>query len=92
VTMRQYFLLFIPVSLVLTGLLWLLSPVLAGVLLVPLLVIYTIGIYDILQRSHSVLRLYPVLGHFRYMLEGVRPEIQQYFVESETVDLPARQG
>ncbi|WP_309144218.1 FMN-binding glutamate synthase family protein [Streptomyces sp. BR123] len=37
--------------------------------------------YDILQRRHSVLRNYPVLGHLRFAMEAVRPEIQQYFVE-----------
>src|SRR5690625_4158805 len=37
--------------------------------------------YDLLQRRHSVLRNYPVIGHLRYLLEGLRPELQQYFVE-----------
>lgn len=40
-----------------------------------------IGWYDVLQRRHSVLRNYPVLGHMRFILEAIRPEIQQYFVE-----------
>ncbi|MEU6559570.1 FMN-binding glutamate synthase family protein [Nocardia nova] len=40
-----------------------------------------IGIYDLLQRRHSVLRNYPVLGHLRYLLESIRPELQQYFIE-----------
>lgn len=50
--------------------------------------IILLGIYDITQTSHSILRLYPVLGHFRYLLESVRPEIQQYFVESNTDGAP----
>lgn len=50
--------------------------------------IILLGIYDMTQVRHSVLRLYPVLGHFRYMLESVRPEIQQYFVESELEGSP----
>jgi len=37
--------------------------------------------YDLLQRRHSILRNYPVLGHMRFALEKVRPELQQYFVE-----------
>ncbi|QEA39929.1 FMN-binding glutamate synthase family protein [Pistricoccus aurantiacus] len=41
-----------------------------------------IGIYDMLSRS-NVLNNYPVIGHFRYMLEFVRPELRQYFFESE---------
>ena len=40
-----------------------------------------IGLYDMLQRKHTILRIYPVIGHFRYMFEYIRPEIQQYFVE-----------
>ena len=33
------------------------------------------------QKKHTILRNYPVLGHFRYLLESIRPEIQQYFIE-----------
>lgn len=40
-----------------------------------------IGVYDMTQRKHSVLRNYPVLGHMRYLLEAIRPELQQYFIE-----------
>lgn len=47
-----------------------------------------LGVYDMFQRNHSIRRLYPVLGHFRYLLESVRPEIQQYFVESDTNGTP----
>lgn len=47
----------------------------------PLLVIGAVGVVDLVQRRHSVLRNYPVLGHFRYLLESIRPELQQYFIE-----------
>jgi len=40
-----------------------------------------IGLYDLLQKKHSILRNYPVLGHMRYLLESIRPELQQYFIE-----------
>jgi glutamate synthase domain-containing protein 2 len=46
-----------------------------------LLVVAGVGWFDLLQRQHSVLRNYPVLGHLRFLLEGIRPELQQYFVE-----------
>nr|WP_241265511.1 FMN-binding glutamate synthase family protein [Streptomyces boncukensis] len=42
-----------------------------------------LGGYDLLQRRHSVLRNYPVLGHLRYLLERLRPELQQYFIERD---------
>ncbi len=40
-----------------------------------------LGAYDLLQRRHSILRNYPLLGHFRFLLETMRPELQQYFIE-----------
>lgn len=43
--------------------------------------IISLGIWDMFQKKHTILRNYPVLGHFRYLLESIRPEIQQYFIE-----------
>ena len=40
-----------------------------------------VGVHDVLQRRHSILRNYPILGHARFMLEAIRPELQQYFIE-----------
>jgi glutamate synthase domain-containing protein 2 len=40
-----------------------------------------LGIHDLVQRRHSILRNYPLLGHMRYLLEKIRPELQQYFIE-----------
>ena len=37
--------------------------------------------HDVLQRRHSILRNYPVIGHLRFLLEAIRPELQQYFIE-----------
>jgi len=54
-------------------------------LLGPLLLI---GCYDLLQKKHTVLRIYPVIGHFRYLFESVRPELQQYFVETDLDGAP----
>ncbi|MGW9436542.1 FMN-binding glutamate synthase family protein [Streptomyces sp. NPDC055607] len=48
---------------------------------VPLALLGLLGAWDLLQRRHSVLRAYPVLGHARFLLERIRPELQQYFVE-----------
>ncbi|MDP3222471.1 MAG: FMN-binding glutamate synthase family protein, partial [Rubrivivax sp.] len=42
-----------------------------------------LGWRDTRQRRHSVLRNYPVIGHFRFLLEFIRPEIRQYFLESD---------
>lgn len=39
--------------------------------------------YDLLQKQRSVLRNYPVVGHARYLLNTIRPQIQQYFIERD---------
>ena len=51
-------------------------------------VLTCVGIYDVFQRRHTVLRNFPVLGHLRYLLEILRPEMQQYFIESDVTDDP----
>ena len=48
----------------------------------------TLGLYDIAQKRHTLLRLYPVIGHFRYLFESIRPELQQYFVEDDINGTP----
>jgi hypothetical protein len=40
-----------------------------------------VAVHDVIQRRHSILRNFPVLGHARFMLEKIRPEVQQYFIE-----------
>ncbi len=47
-----------------------------------------LGWRDSRQRRHSVLRNYPVIGHLRFLLEFVRPEIRQYFIESDREAAP----
>lgn len=47
-----------------------------------------IGVHDLLQTHHAILRNYPILGHMRFMLEFIRPEIRQYFIESESEAAP----
>jgi glutamate synthase domain-containing protein 2 len=52
------------------------------------LAFFALGIYDMYFTPHNVLRNYPVIGHFRYMLEFIRPEIQQYFVATNLSGRP----
>ena len=47
-----------------------------------------VGLFDLTQRKSSVLRNYPLIGHLRYMMEFVRPELRQYFIESDTEAMP----
>jgi glutamate synthase domain-containing protein 2 len=51
------------------------------VVAVVLAAIVAVGLHDLTQRGHSILRNYPLLGHMRFLLEKIRPEFQQYFVE-----------
>jgi glutamate synthase domain-containing protein 2 len=47
-----------------------------------------LGWRDTHQRRHSVLRNYPVIGHLRFLLEFIRPEMRQYFIESDSEAAP----
>ena len=57
-------------------------------LMVAGVVLVAVGIHDLLQRKHALLRNFPILGHIRYMLEIIRPEIQQYFIASNQSERP----
>ena len=46
------------------------------------------GTRDLFSKKHSLLRNYPLLAHFRWMIEGIRPEIRQYLLESDTEAMP----
>jgi glutamate synthase domain-containing protein 2 len=55
-------------------------------LLIPILLfgaLTCLGINDLLQTGHAVLRNYPIAAHIRFLLEEIRPEMRQYFFESE---------
>lgn len=47
-----------------------------------------IGVYDITQKKHSILMNYPILGHMRYIIEYIRPELRQYLIEDDHQELP----
>lgn len=51
-------------------------------------ILSVIGLYDVLQNKHSILKNYPIIGHFRFIFEDFRPEIRQYFIESDQDALP----
>ena len=47
-----------------------------------------LGWRDTRQTRHAVLRNYPILGHLRFLLEFIRPEMRQYFIESDSEAAP----
>lgn len=50
--------------------------------------IVLLGLWDFFQTSHTIRRNFPVVGHLRYLLEGIGPELHQYFVENATDGTP----
>lgn len=50
--------------------------------------IVLLGLHDIVQTRNTILRNFPILGHFRYFSEAIAPEIQQYFIERHTDGTP----
>lgn len=85
--MRRMFLLCAAVVIALTMVAAIYSPPLAltSILTGPLLYM---GFYDFFQTKHAIRRNYPLLGRIRYLLEEIRPEMHQYFVESESDGVP----
>jgi len=47
-----------------------------------------VGLYDLNQTRHAVLRNYPVMAHLRFILESIRPEMRQYFFEGDKDGTP----
>jgi glutamate synthase domain-containing protein 2 len=50
--------------------------------------ILAIALYDVLQRKHAILRNFPVIGHMRYLLEAIGPELRQYIVTDNDEERP----
>src|SRR5690606_10243028 len=81
---------FITVSIVITliiiGISFFWKPILwSFIVVIPLILM---GIVDITQKKHAIRRNFPVIGRARYLLESIRPEIMQYFVETDTEGRP----
>src|SRR5260370_9468023 len=64
-----------------------------GPLSVPILLfggLSLLGIRDVCQKRHAVLRNYPISPHLRFFLEQLRPEIRQSFFDGEWDRMPSR--
>ncbi len=85
--MRRLFVMIVGAILALSVLAWFVVPqaLWAWVVIAPLL---AIGVYDYVQVERSIPRNFPLIGRMRYLLEFVRPEIYQYFVEADTEGVP----
>ncbi len=47
-----------------------------------------IGVRDYLQTRHAILRNYPLLAHFRFFFEAIRPKVRQYLLEGDNEVVP----
>lgn len=77
-------------ALVLTAILgvwlWLWPPALWSLVVVGPLIL--LGLYDLFQKKHTILRNFPIVGHGRYIADWLRPKIYQYFVEPDLEGRP----
>jgi len=58
------------------------------ILFLGLVLLVGLAVHDITQRTHSILRIFPIVGHFRYWLEHIGPELRQYIVASDNEERP----
>ena len=63
------------------------------------IILITIGIfliavflYDIFQKKHAILRNFPIIGHLRYLLEMIGPELRQYWIANDKEEMPFTRG
>lgn len=81
---------FIPIIIFVTTLTLILNyyfpnTILLWILIAPLM---GLGVYDYFQKRHAIRRNFPLIGRMRYLMESLRPEIMQYFVETDTEGRP----
>ena len=51
-------------------------------------VLLLVAVYDLTQRKHALLRNFPLIGHLRYLLESIGPELRQYIVVDNDSEKP----
>ena len=61
---------------------------LLAILLAAGLFLTGLGLFDLVQKRHAILRNYPIAGHLRFIFEAIRPEMRQYFFEDEKNGMP----
>ena len=53
-----------------------------------LVILVLVLVYDLCQKKHAILRNFPIVGHFRYILEAIGPELRQYIVTDNDEERP----
>ncbi len=78
--MRYLPLLLVMSAVPLSALLGLTYPFAGGLLFGCTLLASLVGIYDLVQTNHAVLKNYPLVARLRFLFEGIRPDIRHYFL------------
>jgi len=86
--MRYLPLLLVILAVPLGAILGIAHPFAGGLLFGCALLASLVGIYDLVQTNRAVLKNYPLVARLRFLLEGIRPEIRQYFLESDHDEVP----
>jgi glutamate synthase domain-containing protein 2 len=55
---------------------------------VPTILLLGVVLHDLTQRKHAILRNFPIIGHLRYLLERIGPELRQYIVTNNDEERP----
>ena len=58
------------------------------VLVIVVVLLAVVAVYDLTQKHHAILRNFPIVGHLRYTLEFVGPELRQYIVADNDEERP----
>ncbi len=53
-----------------------------------IVILLAIALRDVLQKRHTIQHNFPLVGHFRYMIETIGPELRQYIVANNREELP----
>ena len=56
--------------------------------IVPVVFLSIVAIHDVVQTKHAILRNFPIIGHLRYLIEKIGPELRQYVVANNDEELP----
>ncbi len=53
-----------------------------------LVIFFIFFLYDLFQKEHAIIRNFPIIGHFRYWIETIGPEIRQYIIANDKEEMP----
>ena len=69
---------------------WMVAHPVWTVVAVVFAIVVLVAIHDIRQPRRAIVHNFPVLGHLRYVLESIGPEIRQYFIEGDQEEAPSQ--